>query len=454
MSLILSGILLLGLLWAENRSRRMMLDLGQPSATGGRLRYDVLSLLALGLLLLPSVTEQQPGTEGQGAPPLVIAIDVSASMATGSAGATPLDRVREELLALLDQRPPGMLALIPFAGRPVVQVPLTSDRETVTFFLRHLQPRQVPDPGSAPREAARLAQQVLEAAGEKPGSVLLVSDGERTLPTPPPELAPEIRVDVLPIPERDPRPLHDANGQRRLDDQGRPLLTRSDPANLAGIAGTTGGRLLSWEQTRPLAPLLQHWQSEPRKPQLPDAMLLWLVLLLLLLRSLPRYPRPLSASVLLILLLAGCQPDPATVQQADFDQAMQNPDHQRAAALFATLARRSSGTTQIAALYNAGSRFLAADQPAAAVPLLRRALLKEPGSADLRTNYALALRQLRRGPGTGGETQKPEDPSAEGHSPTPLGSTGELLRAPTIRPYLPPTKDGTRIQELQVERDW
>lgn len=236
--LLLPVGILLG--WREWNCRKQMIQFGQPPGSWTRVAYDLCTLGALIFLLQPTTTKVSAEIKNKVS--LAIAIDVSASMATQTSGISRLELARQEILVLLDSLAGARVALIPFAGEPVVQVPLTTDHEALRFFLGALESGQVSASGSAPEEAAALAQQLLQGiAGDK--AVLLISDGERTYPLPAPELGKEIPVYTLSPGGTFPAevPGRSINGQ--------PALSQPDPDRLKNFPRPRAAPIWKHQQT-------------------------------------------------------------------------------------------------------------------------------------------------------------------------------------------------------------
>jgi len=441
--LMTAVILLACLLIFRHERNGNHLAAGRP----GRLAADLCTLLALGLLLLPR--ETGPGQSRQAADlTLAVAIDVSRSMGADAGGVSRLDLVRQDLAVLLQELPAAKVALVPFAGVPVLQSPPTADHQALRLLLDALQPGQVAAPGSAPEEAVLLARRLLEGTDGKK-AVLLYSDGERTLPIPAPEIGPGITVHaLLPADER-PRPVPGRTVH------GKPALSRPDPERLRAIAAATGGRLLRVSPDRPAVDQLPFDHRRPADRTAGDGRWLWAVLLLLAVRYLPGRRRRaglLTAGLGLVLLAAACGQDreedgPATL----FHRAMQQTASERTIGLFRRAAARTAGEQRATALHNACSDALRLPHPRLAVTLCEQALLAAPGRQDAITNLALALRLPRTPAGQGGREKGAPKPAEDGMRPE---QARQLLRSIEVRPgELAPAGTGTG-RDIRVERDW
>ncbi|TYO98277.1 Ca-activated chloride channel family protein [Geothermobacter ehrlichii] len=437
------------ILWREASLRR--LPSGHPLAAGQyrRLAYDLCALLVLLLLLYPTGLSPERTTQSRPLN-LAVAIDVSWSMGADAGGISRLDRVRQDLALLLQELPGAKVALVPFAGAPVLQSPLTADHQALRLLLDGLRPGQVAAPGSAPEEAVLFARRLLEECdGEK--AVLLYSDGERTLPTPPPVIGRGIAVYTL-LPADD-RP-QQVPGRTF---HGRPALSRPDRQRMQAIAETGGG---SWLRIAPSEPTIDQlpFLHRQKAATTPTAFRpwLWAALFLLVARHL-FIARPaatlLTAGLLLALLPLGCDRSrTANTPEALFSRAMKGSVDEETVNLFRQAAAGVTGEKRAVALHNACSDALNLQHPRLAVELCEQALLSAPGRQASITNLSLALRLLRQSPAGGSENRAGKQRSEkEGMRPE---QARQLLQSIEVRAgELAPAGDGENL-EITVEKDW
>ena len=129
-----------------------------PSSRGSNL----LPLVLLGWLIAavaasgPSWQKiPQPVHQKQDA--LVVLLDLSYSMNSQDLSPSRLDRARQKLLDLLEQRREGQTGLIAYAGDSHIVTPLTDDTLTIANLLPALHPDMMPLPGSDPVSAVTQA---------------------------------------------------------------------------------------------------------------------------------------------------------------------------------------------------------------------------------------------------------------------------------------------------------
>lgn len=183
---------------------------------------------------------------------LVVLLDRSVSMRARDVRPSRAERARVELKAFLRRKPEGIdrVALVGFAGTPVVLSYLTRDVESLLFYLDWI----AEDPsilyGTDMGAALSTALDVVARDPEPTRKLFLViSDGEDQGGTLEQVAAAVqgrgIRVHTIGIgsPEQALIPVSEAGRDLFLrDDAGRPLTTRFNETSLRWLATATGGR--------------------------------------------------------------------------------------------------------------------------------------------------------------------------------------------------------------------
>jgi Ca-activated chloride channel homolog len=123
----------------------------------------------------PHATVKVPREEAT----VILAIDVSRSMASDDVKPTRLDAARSAAKAFLAKVPEKFrVGVISFASRAVVGVPPTADRSLVRASLDSLQPGEGTALGDAVALAVRMGQRQRRSDGSRPPTaVLMISDG-------------------------------------------------------------------------------------------------------------------------------------------------------------------------------------------------------------------------------------------------------------------------------------
>ncbi|EFL52446.1 Ssl1 domain protein [Solidesulfovibrio fructosivorans JJ]] len=238
-------------LWLAG-ARRRGLAAFFPSVSGhGRLRRvkAILFLAGLALLALGAAGPRAGHVAAVVAPPpalrLLVAVDCSRSMLARDMAPDRLSAAKGLVRAVLAGLPHVAAGVVGFSGRAWLACPVTADRPALALFLDALSPAEAPLGGTsvtAALEACRLA-----LTGARSGAILVLSDGEDTVPV---RDATGSRPDDPPVftvavggatPVAVPLPPEAGGGVLR-DGEGRPVLVGVDAAGLAGLAQDTGGR--------------------------------------------------------------------------------------------------------------------------------------------------------------------------------------------------------------------
>jgi Ca-activated chloride channel family protein len=114
---------------------------------------------------------------------VVIAIDGSMSMMARDVKPSRIERAKLELSGLIDRLKGDRVGIVVFAGDAFVQCPLTTDYSAAKLFLRAINPKDLPQQGTAVAAALRTSASLFEGADTGPGTVaakaiVVLTDGE------------------------------------------------------------------------------------------------------------------------------------------------------------------------------------------------------------------------------------------------------------------------------------
>lgn len=463
-------------LWWTRRAGGEWLRLGDPQLLApllignpARTPHWPLWLLAAGWLLAlialaGPVWVQEPQPLFNRLHPLVVALDLSASMMAGDVAPSRLERAKQKIRdAAARGRPVG---LVVFAGDAYPVVPLTEDANTLAALLPALTPELMPEPGSRPARAIAAAAKLLDQSGTDPGLVLLLTDGDAH-PAESFEAAralrkPGHRLAVLGVGTAEGAPIPLPKGGFYRNPQGHLVLPALQDPPLRELAAAGGGdyaaltaddtdldRLLHWPAGHQQIEVTSHtaprWREEGP----------WLLPPLLLLAALAFRRGWLKALVLLGLLA------PADTSALAWEELWQRPDQQGASALAmgdpATAAARfqdpawrgtalyQSGRYLEAAQafaeaegptarFNQGNALARAGKLAAAATAYQQALALDPHHQDAAHNLELVKKAAPQHPdekkqeSTGTPPEKP--PGTDQHSP-PSATGDDQPRPPS-----------------------
>jgi Ca-activated chloride channel homolog len=109
---------------------------------------------------------------------VIIAMDVSKSMLADDIKPNRLEKARQFVSRLLDALPDDRIALIWFAGKAYLPMPLTADAGAAKLFVQSASPDAVPTQGTVIGEALHLAAQSFEKESKRYKIVIVITDGE------------------------------------------------------------------------------------------------------------------------------------------------------------------------------------------------------------------------------------------------------------------------------------
>ncbi len=109
---------------------------------------------------------------------VIVALDVSKSMLAQDIQPDRLTRAKQLVMRMMDKMQNDRVALVVFAGRAYLQVPLTVDYSAMKMMLQNVTPSVVPTQGTVISEAIDLSMQSFSQKERKYKSLIIISDGE------------------------------------------------------------------------------------------------------------------------------------------------------------------------------------------------------------------------------------------------------------------------------------
>ena len=217
------------------------------------LRGAALAMLALALAG-PLYGEKEVTQQPQGAA-LMIALDVSPSMAATDIRPSRLARARHLIGQLLPHLAGHPTGLVLFSGQAHMGVPLTLDREAITLFLDAVEPGMIARKGSSLEVAVTTA---VSGFGQSGGgkALIILSDGETTDSNIARAAATAKKAGVeiygigVATPAGAPIPVYRKDGQLagyKRDSRGQRVISRLERGPLTTLASATGGQFLTAE---------------------------------------------------------------------------------------------------------------------------------------------------------------------------------------------------------------
>jgi Ca-activated chloride channel family protein len=203
------------------------------------------ALAALAALLVCLARPQTTEAIARKRTTVVLAIDVSGSMAATDVSPTRLAAARDAAKTFLDQLPKSVrVGVVSFSTQAQVVTPATDNRDLVRTALDSLRPGGGTAIGDAIERSVAVGKAARGAAGAKrrPFSILLLSDGANSTGIAPLDGAAQAKQAKAPVYTI---ALGTPNGVvRRLDEFGnvRTIPVPPDPGTLRRVAAETGGR--------------------------------------------------------------------------------------------------------------------------------------------------------------------------------------------------------------------
>lgn len=496
--------------WGTGRRRALTAQLGReetlrrlvdPQAASRRQTKACLRAAGLAFLFL-ALAGPQWGVEHVSTQSLarsvIIAVDVSASMAAEDVKPNRLERAKTKLALLLDGLKGERVAVLAFAGRAEALCPFTQDLEAAKQVLRSLQIGSIPEPGTAVGLALR---QAVAQLSRYPGgrAVVLLTDGEdhRTDPLGAAEEAARAGVRVLALgigsPEGVPLPLRDSSTGEvkgyKKGPSGQTVISRLGEKDLSAVAARTQGAYsratAGEEDVNEILKILSKLSAGQGQAGLthryknrflyPLTLAFLFLLAELLLPPLPKAARPLLAVSLLTCLAGAAQATGgesalrkgnSLYEKQDYHGALENylkasskrddprpafnagdalyrlEEYKAASDAFQILSSSAAAdAVRAAASYNLGNSLIKQGKTEEAVKAFRDALLLNPADAQARHNLAVALK-------TPQQPQKPKDGDKQGQKDKKDNKSG----GQSPQPQNPKTRPQDRLSREDAER--
>lgn len=209
----------------------------------------LLLAVSLAAIIAGAANLQRPGAMEQvqrKGVDIVIAMDVSKSMLADDIKPNRLERARQMVYKLMDKLPDDRIALVLFAGRAYMQMPLTTDHSAARMFVQQAGPDVVPAQGTVITEALRMSNTAFNSKERKFKSIILITDGEDHDPGAVP-LAQQLAQDGVMInavgvgsPEGSPI-LDPVTNDYKKDQAGNTVITKLNEPELQQLAAATKG---------------------------------------------------------------------------------------------------------------------------------------------------------------------------------------------------------------------
>lgn len=208
-----------------------------------------LCLLAFLIIVVGAGNPQKPGkmenVQRKGVDVMIL-LDVSKSMLARDIKPSRLDKAKQLLLLLTDKLENDRIGLVLFAGRPYLQMPLTSDHGAARMYIQDASPDAAPTQGTVIAEALKMADSAFNSKERKYKSILLISDGEDhdpdALNTAKALAKDGVMINTIGIGSPEGSPIVDpATGELKKDEQGNTVISKLNEAELQQLADVGKG---------------------------------------------------------------------------------------------------------------------------------------------------------------------------------------------------------------------
>lgn len=209
----------------------------------------LLASVALAAIIAGAANLQQPGVmdkvQRKGVD-VVVAMDVSKSMLADDIKPNRLEKARQLVYKLMDQMPDDRIALVLFAGRAYMQMPLTNDHSAARLFVQQASPDAVPAQGTVITEALRMSNTAFNSKDRKFKAIILITDGEDHDPGSV-QLAQQmaeqgVMINTIGIGSAEGAPILDpTTNEYKKDQNGNTVISKLNETELQQLAGATKG---------------------------------------------------------------------------------------------------------------------------------------------------------------------------------------------------------------------
>ncbi len=198
---------------------------------------------------------------------IAIALDVSKSMLATDLAPNRLERAKQFIGKLMSQMPDDRIALVLFAGKAYLQMPLTVDHGAAQLFVSSASPEAIPQQGTVISDALNMSSKVFNSTDRKFKSVVLISDGEdhdADAVTTANELAAQgVMINTVGIGSADGATITDPlTGENKRDNAGNVVISKLNEDVLKEIAGKTNGVYVKLESSDEAVTILKGQLSQ------------------------------------------------------------------------------------------------------------------------------------------------------------------------------------------------
>ncbi len=185
---------------------------------------------------------------------VIIALDVSKSMLAKDIQPDRLTRAKQLVQSMIDKMSTDRVALVVFAGRAYLQVPLTIDYSAMKMMLGNVTPDMVPTQGTVISDAVELAMNSFSQKEKKYKSLVIISDGEdhdeKAIENVKAAAEKGVIVHAVGVGSAQGTTIFDpATGSIKLNEKGDPVISKLNQEALSEIAAAGRGKYVYLRNT-------------------------------------------------------------------------------------------------------------------------------------------------------------------------------------------------------------
>lgn len=249
-------------------------------------RLANLKFILLGLAfaagIIAAMNPVRPGASGnvqRKGIDIAVALDVSKSMLAVDLAPSRLERAKQFVNKLLDEMPEDRIALILFAGKAYMQMPLTTDHGAAKMFVSAAVPDAVPQQGTVISDALQISARAFNSAEKRFKTIILISDGEdhdagavRTAG----ELAEEgVMINTVGIGSAEGAVIIDPlTGEQKKDASGNTVISKLNEEVMKSVAEKTNGIYINLKGSEEAVSVLKSQLSQIERKAFGDVSLM------------------------------------------------------------------------------------------------------------------------------------------------------------------------------------
>ncbi len=240
-------------------------------------KFVVVSV-AFAIGVIAAMNPRQAGASGDGTRKgidIAIALDVSKSMLATDLPPNRLEKAKQFITKLMNEMPDDRIALVLFAGKAYLQMPLSTDHGAAQLYVSSASPAAVPQQGTVISEALKMSAGVFNKADKRFKSVILISDGEdhdESATSTAKALAKNgVMVNAVGLGSPEGTTIIDpSTGLEKKDESGNTVISKLNEDGLKSIANATNGVYVRLQDSDQAVALIRAQLSQIEKKAFND----------------------------------------------------------------------------------------------------------------------------------------------------------------------------------------